>query len=101
MLNTLECCMLSGAKLTVITRPAQAYKDKDSNRILGIIRFLHDKGIDVIEKSKIHQKFAIVDGRIVWYGSINLLSFGSAEESIMRLDSAGIASELMSVGREI
>ncbi|KJR46711.1 hypothetical protein UF75_2894 [Desulfosporosinus sp. I2] len=33
--------------------------------------------------------------RIVWYGSINLLSFGSAEESIMRLDSPNIANELI------
>ena len=31
---------------------------------------------------------------IVWYGSINLFSFGSAEESIMRLDSPNIADEL-------
>jgi len=36
-----------------------------------------------------------LDQRIVWYGSINLLSFGSAEESIMRLESANIAHELI------
>jgi hypothetical protein len=36
-----------------------------------------------------------MDQKIVWYGSINLLSFGSAEESIMRLESPNIANELM------
>lgn len=45
-------------------------------------------------KSNIHQKFAIIDQRIVWYGSINFMSFGSSEESIMRLDSINIANEL-------
>jgi hypothetical protein len=30
-----------------------------------------------------------------WYGSINLLSYGSAHESIMRLESPNIAQELV------
>ncbi|NLU37759.1 MAG: hypothetical protein GXX78_02600 [Bacteroidales bacterium] len=37
----------------------------------------------------------IIDQKIVWYGSINLLSFGTAEESMMRLVSANIAYELV------
>jgi regulator of replication initiation timing len=39
--------------------------------------------------------FAIIDQKIVWYGSINLLSFGTAEESMMRLVSTNVAYELM------
>lgn len=46
-------------------------------------------------KSNIHQKFAIFDQKIVWYGSINLLSFGRSEESIMRLENPSIADELL------
>jgi phosphatidylserine/phosphatidylglycerophosphate/cardiolipin synthase-like enzyme len=41
------------------------------------------------------QKFAVIDQKIVWYGSINLLSYGSAEESMMRIESNKIAYELM------
>ena len=37
-------------------------------------------------KANIHQKFAVIDQKIVWYGSINLLSYGSAQESLMRLE---------------
>jgi superfamily II DNA or RNA helicase len=101
MISTLESCMLSGTALTVVTRPVSDYAEKDAGRVSGIIKFLADKGITVTVKTKIHQKFAVIDGRIVWYGSINLLSFGSAEESIMRLDSVGIAGELMGVARDI
>lgn len=36
-----------------------------------------------------------MDQKTVWYGSINLLSFGCAEESIMRLESPLIANELV------
>lgn len=56
---------------------------------------LKNTGINISFKSNIHQKFAIVDQRIVWYGSVNLLSFGSAKESIMRLESPNVANELM------
>jgi len=52
-------------------------------------------GISIVFKSNIHQKFAVIDQKIVWYGSINLLSFGSAEESIMRLENLNIANELI------
>jgi len=33
----------------------------------------------------------------VWYGSINLLSYGSAQESLMRLESPNIAQELIKI----
>jgi phosphatidylserine/phosphatidylglycerophosphate/cardiolipin synthase-like enzyme len=56
---------------------------------------LQGAGVNVVFRRNIHQKFALIDQRIVWYGSINLLSFGSAEESIMRLESPNIHSELM------
>jgi hypothetical protein len=39
--------------------------------------------------------FAIIDQKTVWYGSINLLSYGSAEESMMRIESNKIAYELL------
>jgi len=35
-----------------------------------------------------------MDRKIIWYGSINFLSYGTAEESVMRIDSAHIASAL-------
>ncbi|MBN1522387.1 MAG: hypothetical protein JW928_07630, partial [Candidatus Aureabacteria bacterium] len=52
-------------------------------------------GVIVVFRPRIHQKFAVIDQKIVWYGSVNLLSFGSSEESIMRLMSGNIAYELM------
>ena len=56
---------------------------------------LADNSVGVVFKSNIHQKFAVIDQKVVWYGSINLLSYGSAQESIMRIESSNIANELM------
>jgi len=61
----------------------------------GTLDMLQHAGVNVVFRSNIHQKFAIIDHKVVWYGSINLLSFGSAEESIMRLESPNIAGELL------
>jgi len=78
--------------ITVVTRPAESYKE--SERMKVCIEYLQGY-VNVIKKTNIHQKFIIVDNRIVWYGSINLLSYGSAEESIMRLESRELAAELV------
>ncbi len=56
---------------------------------------LFDSGIAVIQKPNIHQKFALMDQNTVWYGSINLLSYGTADESIMRFENMEIAGELL------
>jgi superfamily II DNA or RNA helicase len=80
-----------GILITVITRPPESYKD--SKLIQECIALLQS-AVSVIIKSNIHQKYIIIDNRLVWYGSINLLSFGSSEESIMRLESKELAEEL-------
>ena len=51
--------------------------------------------VEVICKNAIHQKFAIIDQKIVWYGSINLLSFGSSQESIIRIVTGTVAETLL------
>lgn len=82
-------------KVTVLTRPPEDFKEKDQPGFKDTLNILNDSGIQISYKSNIHQKFAIIDQKIIWYGSINLLSFGNAEESIMRLERTRIATELM------
>ncbi|MDR0453755.1 MAG: DEAD/DEAH box helicase family protein [Deferribacteraceae bacterium] len=95
MLEMFENIVSSEVKVTIVTRPASDYNNNDRERVVQIIKTLKDHNITVAERSKIHQKYAVVDGHIVWYGSINLLSFGRTEESIMRLESKYIADVLL------
>ena len=97
MLKTLDAVAASGAKVTVVTRPMGDYKESDRERVAAVLDLLREHGVNVIERSKIHQKFTVIDRHITWYGSVNLLCFGNAEESMMRLDSKGISGELLRI----
>jgi len=95
MMQHLKIALENKVRVIVITRPLEDFKDKNTSALQGTLDLLKVAGVSLVFKSNIHQKYAVIDQRIVWYGSINLLSFGSAEESIMRLDSPNIANELI------
>jgi superfamily II DNA or RNA helicase len=82
-------------KITVITRPANDYDENRKTLLSDLFSTIETGGVQMVYKSNIHQKFAIIDNKLTWYGSINLLSFGYSEETIMRLESSSIASELI------
>jgi len=81
-------------KITIITRPADDFDENRKVLLNNLFSVINTDGVQVVFKPNIHQKFAIIDNKITWYGSINLLSFGYSEESIMRLESSSIAREL-------
>ena len=43
------------------------------------------------------ERFAVIDQEVVWYGNINLLAKDKVDDSIMRILSKEIASELMEI----
>jgi hypothetical protein len=77
-----------------VTRPKEDFPKKDHAVLQKALNLLTRSGINIVYKSNIHQKFAIMDQKIVWYGSINLLSYGSAQESIMRIEGSNGCSRL-------
>ncbi|MGI6670155.1 MAG: TOTE conflict system archaeo-eukaryotic primase domain-containing protein [Christensenellales bacterium] len=80
--------------VTVCTRPSSAFQGRNQAASDAAIRKLNSIGVQVICAESIHQKFAIIDERIVWYGSVNLLSFGVSQESMMRIISGSVARAL-------
>lgn len=87
--------MLNNAKVVVVTRPVEDFPEKDQKSVIENTQKLESYGIEVRHRAGFHQKFTVIDGRIVWYGSVNFLSFGTAEESIMRFTSHDIAGQLI------
>jgi hypothetical protein len=83
--------------VVVVTRPTDTYKEKDRLVLKEPLSSLKASGVRLVFKANIHQKFAVIDQKIVWYSSINLLSYGNAQESLMRLASPNIAQELLKV----
>ena len=95
MLEYLRAAIEKKVKVVVVTRPKEDFEGKNPAGLVEALELLQEAKISLVFRSNIHQKFAVMDQKLVWYGSINLLSFGSAEESIMRLESPNIAHELM------
>lgn len=95
IVQNLQVAIANKVKVIVVTRPAEDFEGRDIASLNEALDLLRSIGVSIVFKSNIHQKFAVMDQKIVWYGSINLLSYGSAEESIMRLESPNIAYELI------
>lgn len=95
MIQHLKIQTAKNIRVIAVTRPKEDFTPKDHAALQNTLNLLTSNGVSIVFKSNIHQKFAIMDQKVVWYGSINLLSYGSAQESIMRIESSNIANELM------
>ncbi len=95
MLQQLKTALFNNVRVVVVTRPIEEYSPADQGALHEILDLFRKNETQVVLKSNIHQKFAIMDQKVVWYGSINYLSYGNAEESVMRIENAHIASALL------
>ena len=95
VVKTLSTKIIENVIITVLTKPADEYKENRKSVIEIDIQRLLDAGIKVVEQSELHQRFAVIDQRIVWYGSASLLGFSDKTENLMRLDGEEIALELL------
>lgn len=95
LMKTLTPVIESGVCVTVVIRPPEDFKERDRNTVAECAEKLRENGVTVKYKSDFHQKFTVIDQSIIWYGSVNFLSFGTHEESIMRFENTDIAGQLM------
>ena len=87
--GALSQCIQKRVKVTVVTRDAAALPVKSRGAAQTAVRMYQAQQAEAACREGIHQKYAVVDG------SINLLSFGASQESVMRLVSSSIALALV------
>ncbi|KAA3658657.1 MAG: helicase, partial [Calditrichaeota bacterium] len=95
MMVLLKATKERGFEITIATRPESDFQAHNRIAQKEKLAYLQSTGVKLTPKSRVHQKFAVLDRRIVWYGSMNILSYGRSEESMMRLESVNIAEELL------
>lgn len=95
MAKLMSPVILNGVSVTVVTRPPEDFKEHEQDTVKQNADFLVDCGVQVRFKSDFHQKFTVIDQKIAWYGSVNVLSFGNHEESIMRFENYDLAGQLI------
>ncbi len=84
-----------GVKITIVTLDPEGYPEEKIEDTKKIVHTLEECGIQVKLQAHMHEHFAIIDGEIVWYGSMNLLSRAKVEDNLMRIKSVDAAQELM------
>jgi ssDNA-binding Zn-finger/Zn-ribbon topoisomerase 1 len=77
-----------GVKSFIITKP---FREQNVSPALGkeIADSLRRLNIEVIPKPLSHEKLAVVDGRIIWHGSLNILSHKNTSELMVRFVTQG------------
>lgn len=82
-------------EVVIVTKPPRAQGSFLSDEIQSVIQSLRAIGVKIIERPKVHEKIAIIDGTIVWDGSLNILSHTKrTTESMIRFRDSNLAVEL-------
>ena len=59
------------------------------------VRNLELRGVQVLCRPGMHEKVAAIDGRILWHGSLNILSHNDSRESMLRFACPELAIEIL------
>lgn len=87
-----------GIIITVFSLSPEKYPEDGREHHIELLNRLAAAGIRVKTQSHCHERYAAIDRSLVWYGSMNLLSRGKEEDSLMRIVSPEIAVELLELG---
>ncbi|HVI69272.1 MAG TPA: phospholipase D-like domain-containing protein [Magnetospirillaceae bacterium] len=84
-----------GVKITVNTRDPSEHQFPWSYQAREAIRELQQMGVRVLYTGGHHRKLAMLDGRILWEGSLNILSNNGTCEVMRRIESKELAEQMV------
>jgi hypothetical protein len=84
-----------GVRVTIYTKPERELAGgsrEEHARVCGSLRAV---GVDLKTRPSMHEKVAALDRRILWHGSLNILSHGSSTESMLRIASPELVASML------
>lgn len=93
-IEALRTALAREVRVRVITRPAEEFGGGGTAEVTELVRGLRQLGVAVDLRARMHEKVAILDGRILWHGSLNILSHRDTSESMLRLESPAACQQL-------
>ena len=87
----------AGVQITVVTWTPDSYGFGDASYWMQLHEDMRKAGFYIKTVEEYCDRFAVIDQEVVWYGNINLLAKDKIDDSIMRVMSKEIASELMEI----
>ena len=101
LINQSEILQKRGVTITVFSLSPEAYPEDGREHHGELLERLTSAGICVKTQNHCHERYAVIDQSLVWYGSMNLLSKGREDDSLMRIVSPSIAVELLELGMKM
>jgi ssDNA-binding Zn-finger/Zn-ribbon topoisomerase 1 len=92
--DPLRSALARGVRVRVLTRPPEEPGGGTTDEVGELVHALRDLGVAVDLRARMHEKIAILDGRILWHGSLNILSHRDTHESMLRIESPAACSQL-------
>jgi superfamily I DNA and/or RNA helicase/ssDNA-binding Zn-finger/Zn-ribbon topoisomerase 1 len=90
----LRAALARGVAVRVVTRPPEEAGGAPTDEVTEFVAELRGLGITVDLRARMHEKIAILDGRILWHGSLNILSHRDTHESMLRIESPSACEAL-------
>lgn len=92
--DPLRAALARGARVRILTRPPEELGGGTKGEVSELVRALRDLDVAVDLRARMHEKIAILDGRVLWHGSLNILSHRDTHESMLRIESPVACSQL-------
>ncbi len=84
-----------GIKVFIMTRDPKEHSEEYETQSEDEIRYFETIGVQVLLcKGNHHRKLAILDRKILWEGSLNILSQTYSREIMRRIDSKSLSEEM-------
>jgi ssDNA-binding Zn-finger/Zn-ribbon topoisomerase 1 len=83
--NHVRAAIERGVRVRIVTKPGEEFGGASQDEVKETVESLNKLGIAVDLRGRMHEKIAIIDDRIVWHGSLNILSHSHTSESMLRL----------------
>ena len=100
MITLLKPRQESGVKVTLITLEPDSAGYGDTIELHIMIEEMKKNGINVRTTVDECEHFAVIDGRIVWHGGMNLLGKADVYDNLIRVESDQVAAELIEISEK-
>ena len=90
----------AGVKVTVVTQNPDTALFDNSDELWMLIRRMRESGVEVVLTESENEHYAVMDGKLVWHGGMNLLGREDAWDNLIRVESIQAATELLEMTEE-
>jgi len=93
--EALRTALGRGVRVHIFAKPASEFGGGTEEEVRMLIAALRNLGVSVDLRNKMHEKIIVIDGRIFWNGSLNILSHRNTYEFMQRTDSSEACKKVL------